>query len=57
MGMFEEEEKIGHLAFHSSRPEMMLKVPGLFIIHQTQIDDISMVIHELKPKCQSQNAK
>jgi hypothetical protein len=37
MGMFEEEEKIGHLAFHSSRPEMMLKVPGLFIIHQTQI--------------------
>jgi hypothetical protein len=37
MRMFEDNEYIGEFIFHSPFPELMLKIPGLFIARQAQI--------------------
>jgi len=47
MRMFEDEQQIWHLFFHPSGPELVLKIPRLFIIDQAQIDQVSSRIHEL----------
>src|SRR4030042_2323461 len=45
MWMFGKEEEIRDFPFHTSRPEGMLKIPGLFVIHQTKIYRVSLVSH------------
>src|SRR4030042_1189443 len=44
MWMFGKEEDIRDFPFHTSRPEGMLKIPGLFVIHQSKIYDISLIL-------------
>jgi hypothetical protein len=35
MRMFKEEQKIRHLPCNSLLPEVMLEVPGFFVVNQT----------------------
>jgi hypothetical protein len=44
MGMFEEKKEIRQFTLHPSRPEKVLKVPGLSIIHQAQIYGVPSAI-------------
>src|SRR5512143_1373083 len=45
MRMFEDEQHIRQFSFCPSGPEQVLKVPGLLIVYQAQIYNISKVIH------------
>jgi hypothetical protein len=46
MGMFEEEQQVWQLFFYSPRPELMLKIPGLLVVEQTEIYDVSTSFHD-----------